>query len=836
MMKYLLNLKLYYNFIFLFILISNIKGKENLNEIQFYKNKPSEKGIILTQYINSTDIEMEFEAKKEKYLFHFLSIDCDINIEAENKEIKGGKGKIEVIKLSYYNYGAFTSIIEQNVNFKIKLLNKDYKKNRNFPLIINSIKIDENEIKIPELIIKENEPAFLYFNKDFKKIILIYNFEEINIEHPIIISFFIKEKIKFKLEITDGENRIIQNRNINYKENIIIKPKSSKENYKIAIYPDEEIISSTMIVKIIQSNLSPFYLKRDQLNFGYIPIEVDHYYYYMEISKGEEGEIMLFSQRQNGILISKIIKKKNEEKIPDVNEFPKYNGNYMLTNDYLKFNKYNQKVSFYSDNTENCEEGCFVLITYNSNNSKSLEINGNEFSILSRIWDIEEFISQIINIPLNEYIFGSLDGQTVNIHYYSVFIPYETDNIYIEVHGKSILGFAKEGIVKINTYKMTNNTKQIIDNYDDEKMVIKLNKKDIQLDSFKGKYISFTFEIKRSYYYSDYYFRILQQNNENNYMIYPLDINKENFCKTKNKKCYFLLKNEYNDILNNNFIYCFGGNVSYKMFNIKDTDYYSLNPLFDDNLNNIKKIENSTGYLRFNLEKNEKYVLIEIESNSTEEKNLIIVSNFYNQADSLLFNIYSYQLYYLFKNIQKFHLYQYRSNDKQYRILINNVEGEGYICFNDNFNSNNSNIHLTEQNIYSFSIESQTSLFFYSENSLMFNIKVIHQHRNKEIKELNYQDNNKIVNDYFPFIYFIKDVKYNGININFNFEFNNSDINSNDLIIRGYVLDYDFIMSINEKDDFAIQMIDTKDEIKGKFDNITNSGSIELSSELIKKI
>ena len=184
-----------------------------------------------------------------------------------------------------------------------------------------------------------------------------------------------------------------------------------------------------MFANIIQNYSSPIYLQKNQLNLGFIPIEFDYYYYYMEIFKGEEGEIMLFNKRQNGILISKIIEK-NKSKIPKEDEFPKYNESDMQSNDYLEFNIYNQKLSFNSSRTEKCENGCFLLITYYSNISKSLEINGTEFSILSRIWDEEEFESQINIIPLNEYIFGFFDEYTVNIHYYSVFIPYES-NVYI---------------------------------------------------------------------------------------------------------------------------------------------------------------------------------------------------------------------------------------------------------------------------------------------------------------------------------------------------------------------------------------------------------------------
>ena len=86
---------------------------------------------------------------------------------------------------------------------------------------------------------------------------------------------------------------------------------------------------------------------------------------------------MLFNKRQNGILISKIIKKyeSNYEKIPRIEEF-KYLTEKNISNDFLEFNINNQKLSFNSSLTEECQKGCFLLIAYYSNISKSLNIKG----------------------------------------------------------------------------------------------------------------------------------------------------------------------------------------------------------------------------------------------------------------------------------------------------------------------------------------------------------------------------------------------------------------------------------------------------------------------------
>ena len=508
------------------------------------------------------------------------------------------------------------------------------------------------------------------------------------------------------------------------------------------------------------------------------------------------------------------------------------NSQKIMNNDYLEFNIYSQKLSFNSSKTEKCEDGCFLLITYYSN-IKSLEIKGTEFSILSRIWDEEEFESQINGIPLNEYIFGFFDETTVNIHYYSVFIPYESNNIYIEIHGNNINGFSKEGIVKINTYKLTSNTTIIFEEYQ-KKKIFTLKKRNIGLESFKRKYISFAFEQSFSDY-SYYYFRILQNNPENDYIIYPLDTNKENYCETKDNKCYFLLKNDYNDLSNKIVIYGFGEiNTFYKVSSINYIDYYPNNLNFDY-LKEIKEIGSYKDYLSFDLESNDSFVLIIIETNSTENKYMTVVSSLYNQTNSPFINIYSYQLYHLSaKTFQQFHLYQ--NSPLEYRILINTTEGEGNICFDQIHDKNKNSIHLAEQKIYSFSISSKTNFLLYAQNDLIFNIKIIYEFSNETIKELNYLynsveiDNNEEI---FPLIYIIKDVKYNGINLNFNFNVTNNINNAyNNLVIKGYGLDYSQILSIKEKDD--IKMIDFPyNEIKGKYDNITNSGYIKLSNQII---
>ena len=815
MMKHLLGLELifHYNFILIYILIL---------KLNFHNSYEFDSGTSLKYYFDSKGIEFRQSMSGSKILF-FYSNDCQINLEAIDSS---GHSEL-VCKISNYYYDAFYIKVYTSLKIKVNpliLSQKEINKNRTYSLL----KI-ANPNKKPEIPIHENEPLFIYFNQNtLLKTQLAYMSQKDPIKKPILISFFIKEKQYFNIDIYNYGNTQI-NRSINYKENILIEPES-ESIYFFIITPNENMINSTMIATIIQNYSSPINLQKNQLNLGFIPKNVENYYYYMEVFKGEEGEIMLFNKRQNGILISKIIEKNSD--VPKMDKFPKYNIDDEISKDYLDFNIYNQRLSFNSSYTEKCEKGCYLLITYYSNISNSLELDGTEFSLLCRIWDEEELISQIINIPLNEYIFGFFDKTTINIHYYTIFIPYDADNVYIELHGNNINAFFKEGIDKIDTTNISNNTKKLFYKCQN-KMIIKLNPEDIGLDSFKGLYISFAFEKDSININSYYYFRILQQNSENNYMLYPLDTNKENYCKTNNSICYFLLKNEYNELSNKFVIYGLGKNdASYKLFYMNDKEYYSKN-LNLDQLKEIKNIQSFNNFIILDLKMKEHFILIEVKPN--EEENFTFISNFYNPSNSSSIDIYSYQLYHLSeKQYQQFTL---KENPYiKYRVLINNTKGEGYIYFNQTCDSINNNIHITEQKIYSFSFSNKTSFSIYAENNLTYNIKIIHEISNEVIKELNYQYNFEKIDlnkDIFPLIYFIKDVKYNGISINFFFKFKDSNKAYNNLIIKGIELDYSEISLIKEKKD--IEQIDFTNGIKGKYDNITNNGRIDLSNELIHK-
>ena len=824
----------------------------NLNEYNYKEDdlvpeiiyKTIEKGKVQTEFLNYSNIyQFNFSDidNTDDILINFYSLDCQIIIVANEEDI-------EIKQISNYEYDVFSAIIPNDkINssfFKIKpLINllEEKNKKRTYHLIINCL--DKND---PQLILNEKYPSFIYFNENLENI--TFSYELNNSEEPVVFSFFIKERAKFEVHILDSE---IPNRIIAYKDNIIIDPDKvhvEDNNINISVKKIDNR-NCTMIIKVSGNN-SPFYLQKNILNLGFMPINSFYHYYYMEIFKGEEGEIMIHNKIHNGYLLYQIIDKNNTDEKQILKNydiyFPKYNSNeYSL---YNKYNNISKNLNFYSTETEDCENGCYLLITYYSPKINMKYLDGIEYTLLARIWDEDEFKSQIVNIPLNEYVFGAIEPSfsSNNVHYYSVFIPEDNDIIF-EFKGRNIFTLAKKGIIQINVMKISSNSFILTDlknvrEIDDEKFIIEINKNKLKLDSFENVYLSFAFTlIFGNDLMSYYYFRIIQKTSKNNYLIYPLDTNKVNLCKTSDNEhvCYFLLKNDYKELYNNFSIYAYGLEEAnyYNAWPINETDYYSIDiDYIKEKYKNKTITRDKGGFFTLFFNENLKYVLLEIYSKQTEI--LEVLFNFDgNLIPSPSVDIYSYQSFYLKNNIKKDFYFDYALENK-YIAIINNTSGEGYICFNQKCDYNDKKIYFSEKIILSFTISEEIkSIHCFTEKYLYFYIKIKDRIPNDVMEEVlygsSYKNFSKIY--YSNKAYYIKDLYKKGMDINFFFDFSNINNDNKEMLIVGFISNYDDIKYIDNSDSLnslITEYLYNKNYIEGTYDHLTKSGLISFNNIL----
>ena len=794
--------------------------KDTINEISFINESITPSSILLlkeedykrddfdseviNKNINIGKVKTELLYESYIYQFNFSSnnykgdlfvnfypLDCQIKFAALNDDAKA----ITVQSITNYEYGAFSVLIKKekiiSSYIKIKpLINilEENNKKRIFHLVINCFYKDN-----PQLELKEKEPTLIYFDSTLEGIKLSYQSKN----EPVVFSFFIKERAKFEAKVMDDENT---KRIIAYKDNIIVYPNkaSNINNFVYIDIKNEKNKNSTLIVKVSGNSTYPYYLQKNILNLGFMPINTFYHYYYMEVFKGERVEIMIYNKIHKGFLKCNILGKEhiNETTILVSGD------NYFLKdekNSYCSFNNYYNKLDLYIEE-DSCENGCYLLITYQSPEIYLKNIDGIEYNLLARIFEKDEMKSQIINIPLNEYIFGVFEGNLFKAHSYLIYIP-EKDDIALEIHGKNFAFLEKAGKIRLDPI---NNNELDFDYYfemnekiEDEKLIFKIDKDKLKVKSLEGQYISFSFYklFDDNYFPINYYFRIIQSNSDKNF-IYPLDTNKENICLTslKNYSCYFLLKNDYKELYYNYLIYAYGkGEVSYYVWYINDTekDYYSID------LNNIEKNyakwHYNKGYLRHQINDNTKFILIKIIS---ELKSLEILNVFFNFDGELIqspsVDIFSYQIFYLENNIKKNFSFNMDFSG-EYELYINNIYGEGYICPIENFSVNDKKIFISYKIFLSFVLTN--NIYFVSENDLLFALKIFNKVNNNKIQELHFGLNFGSKSDLNA--YYLKDIYDKGLDINFYLE----DNDDRSFKIYGGLINYENLKYINSEED-----------------------------------
>ena len=179
-------------------------------------------------------------------------------------------------------------------------------------------------------------------------------------------------------------------------------------------------------------------------------------YYYIEISKDEEGEIILNFKRGNGIMFGKLVKKNNSEN--DINAWrkkvilPTENNN----DELLLYNPITQKIKYEKSHTNICDKGCFLIIGV-KNKESFLGYDSFftlEYTIFIRYIDKKAELSKVaVNIPDNEYIYGSLEANSSNGQYdtyvYDIFDDYKEIEIEFKSE-KAIMYYSLSAFEKSN--------------------------------------------------------------------------------------------------------------------------------------------------------------------------------------------------------------------------------------------------------------------------------------------------------------------------------------------------------------------------------------------------
>ena len=205
---------------------------------------------------------------------------------------------------------------------------------------------------------------------------------------------------------------------------------------------------------IYQIDDNPFYLEKNLVQNDILHGNQSKHYFF-EIGKEEYGDISLDFKRGSGNIYANIQKRKlynknyeENKKFKNIIDENKWRGIYYFPNraeESLKYHTFGKEIIINKNDTEECDMGCYVLITIKSNLNYDSKMDNEtasfRISIIPRIIQKNKAIeSPKVRISLNEFIIGNImDEQNENrkYDYYTITLPYDSNFVNFDWQSES---------------------------------------------------------------------------------------------------------------------------------------------------------------------------------------------------------------------------------------------------------------------------------------------------------------------------------------------------------------------------------------------------------------
>ena len=175
---------------------------------------------------------------------------------------------------------------------------------------------------------------------------------------------------------------------------------------------------------------TPTYLQKSQAKRDFTCGD-SYYYFYLDIGKNDVGEISVNFLRDFGNLWGKIVRKDQSS----IDEEANWRGRYRMPSedwDDDLVNQYTKKLEIKSENTQDCIEGCYLLLSIQISQIGEYAPDSKfyPFSIITSITQNNRAYTDIpkIIIQANEYIVGNVEiSENERIsQFYEIYLPHDS--------------------------------------------------------------------------------------------------------------------------------------------------------------------------------------------------------------------------------------------------------------------------------------------------------------------------------------------------------------------------------------------------------------------------
>ena len=219
-----------------------------------------------------------------------------------------------------------------------------------------------------------------------------------------------------------------------------------KENklcsFTLDIQMRDKIVQTNPMIEVIFREILniPTYFQKGSAKVDFVCGDLK-YYLYTDIGRNDVGEITLSFMREFGQIWSRIVKKdlKTPEKEANWRKVYRLPGP-EWGDELLKYDSYTRKVKITAKDTEECINGCYLLMSIQINEIGDYVPNYifYMFSIIVKITSNKKTYNDIpkVVIQVDEFVVGSLDVTEMDdrliTEFYEVWFPHDSDEIELD--------------------------------------------------------------------------------------------------------------------------------------------------------------------------------------------------------------------------------------------------------------------------------------------------------------------------------------------------------------------------------------------------------------------
>ena len=336
-----------------------------------------------------------------------------------------------------------------------------------------------------EIVIGSNIAQQIIFEKNFKKIRFLYPFADptkyLSLSIKVIdkayydINIFVRNTIVSSYTITKtkliylSDNVLTSHCERDMLCPITIQVEFSKEIIKA----DPMIEVAIREVKNMPSYLQKNKFKTDFLNSDYF------YYLYTDIGKNDICEITVNFLRETGIIWAKVVRKYQIYSDAEANWRNIYRMPSEDWEDSKPFNQFTQKMMINAEDTQDCIEGCYLLISIQISYIGDYidDFKYYPFSILTRIFSDNKAYIDVpkIIIQVDENIIGNINISKIERidEFYEIRLSYDSD--IVEFDWQSLAGL----YINVGSTLPTTKNADFIFPPSGKNSIIKISKEDI---------------------------------------------------------------------------------------------------------------------------------------------------------------------------------------------------------------------------------------------------------------------------------------------------------------------------------------------------------------------